>query len=416
MDVLIVGSGGREHALAAAIAGSPLCGALHAAPGNPGIAAVARCHPVAAADVDGLVALAHDLAVELVVVGPEVALVAGLADALRHAGIATFGPGAAGARLEGSKAFAKEVMLSAGVPTARGLTAITAEEALAAIATLGGRVVVKADGLAAGKGVIVCDDTTQAESAVATLAGQPLVIEERLDGVEVSLLALCHGEVAVALPPARDAKPLFDDDQGPNTGGMGACSPVAGLDAATVDALVASIHVPVLRELARRGVSFSGCLYAGLMLTADGPRVLEFNTRFGDPETQAVVPRIAEDLLTVLHATAVGTLEQRPLAVHPGGSVAVVLAAAGYPDTPRAGDEITGVADAADLADIYHAGTALRNGRLVTAGGRVLAVSAVGPSVDDAGRTVYEALARITFTGMQWRSDIAARAGTLPGQ
>jgi phosphoribosylamine--glycine ligase len=422
VKVLIVGSGGREHALAAGIAASPRCSELHAAPGNPGIAAIARCHPIAVTDVDALVSLARDLAVDLVVIGPEAPLVLGLADGLRSSGIAAFGPGREAARLEGSKAFAKEVMRAAGVPTAASFTVATMTEARAAIAALKGRVVVKADGLAAGKGVVVCADAEEAEQAAAAMlvggslgeAGRTLLIEERLEGPEVSLLAVCDGEVAVPLAPAQDFKRIGDGDTGPNTGGMGSYSPVPGFDAVMASAIVDEVHVPVLRELARRGIHFNGCLYAGLMLTADGPRVLEFNVRFGDPETQVIVPRIAADLLELLHAAATGRLERAAVALHPGAAVAVVLASRGYPASSESGVPIDGLAVAADDAEgrvaVYHAGTALAGGRVVTAGGRVLAVSARGTSIADARDRAYAAVDLIAFDGMQRRTDIAAAA------
>ena len=298
MDVLIVGGGGREHALAWKLAQSPGLGELHAAPGNPGIAALGTCHGVAADDTGALVALSRRLAVDLVVIGPEAPLVAGLADELRDAGVAVFGPSAAAARIEGSKSFAKDVLHAAGVPTAEELAAPTAP------------CVVKADGLAAGKGVFVCE--TEAELAEALPRAQALggrvVVEELLEGREVSLFALCDGERALALAPAQDFKRLLDDDRGPNTGGMGSYSPVPWLEAGEAEALTERVHLPVLRELAARGAPFQGLLYAGLMLTEDGPRVLEFNCRFGDPETQAILPRLEGDLLGALAAVAEGSL------------------------------------------------------------------------------------------------------------
>jgi phosphoribosylamine--glycine ligase len=313
-------------------------------------------------------------------------------------------------------------MRAAGVPTAASFTVATMTEARAAIAALKGRVVVKADGLAAGKGVVVCADAEEAEQAAAAMlvggslgeAGRTLLIEERLEGPEVSLLAVCDGEVAVPLAPAQDFKRIGDGDTGPNTGGMGSYSPVPGFDAVMASAIVDEVHVPVLRELARRGIHFNGCLYAGLMLTADGPRVLEFNVRFGDPETQVIVPRIAADLLELLHAAATGRLERAAVALHPGAAVAVVLASRGYPASSESGVPIDGLAVAADDAEgrvaVYHAGTALAGGRVVTAGGRVLAVSARGTSIADARDRAYAAVDLIAFDGMQRRTDIAAAA------
>ncbi len=417
MRVLVVGSGGREHALAAAIAASPRCTELHAAPGNPGIAQVATCHPLKADDVEGLVALARDLAVDLVVVGPEAPLVLGLADELRHVGIAAFGPSAAAAQVEGSKAFAKELLAAAGVDTAAARVADDLNAARDAIAELGGRVVVKADGLAAGKGVIVCDDAESAEAAAAELlggalggAGATLVIEERMEGPELSVLALCDGETAVALPSARDYKRIGEGGTGPNTGGMGAISPAPGVSDEEAERIVELVHRPILRELLRRGIRFSGCLYAGLMLTATGPRVLEFNVRFGDPETEAVLPRLAEDLLPRLAQCAAGELDPAPIATLPGSAVAVVLASRGYPASSESGVPIDGLDELAAVRDaaVFHAGTAIAGGRIVTAGGRVLAVVARGADADAAIRSAYAAADRIGFDGLQRRSDIGS--------
>jgi len=417
--VLIVGGGGREHALAHVLARSPRLTELHCAPGNPGIAALATCHPVSVEDVEGLVDLATTLRIDLAVVGPEVPLVAGLADGLRAAGVATFGPGRDAARLEGSKAFAKEVMAAADVPAAHGRHVATMVEARAAIEDLGGRVVVKADGLAAGKGVVVCDTAAEAERAAGDFlvagslgaAGRRLVIEERLEGPEVSLLALCDGETAVPLPAAQDFKRIGDGDAGPNTGGMGAYSPVPGLDDVAARELVDRVHVPVLRELGRRGIRFRGCLYAGLMLTPQGPRVLEFNVRFGDPEAQAVLPRIGDDLLERLEEAANGALRQRALGVVPEAAVTVVLASRGYPASSQSGVPIAGLDEAAaDGALVFHAGTALRDGQVTTAGGRVLAVTALGPTLAAAREAAYAGVERITFDGRQRRTDIALAA------
>jgi phosphoribosylamine--glycine ligase len=399
LNVLVVGSGGREHALVWKLARSPLLGELHAAPGNPGIAALARCHPVAVGDVDGLVALCGRQAIDLVVVGPEAPLVAGAADALRAAGIAVFGPSAAAARIEGSKSFAKEVMQAAGVPTAPELDAPRAP------------CVIKADGLASGKGAFVCHTQAEADAAWprARAFGGPVVVEELLEGEEVSLLALAAGTDAIALPPAQDFKRLLEGDRGPNTGGMGSYAPVAHLAEPEVEELVERIHRPVLRELASRGTPFTGVLYAGLMLTPEGPRVLEFNCRFGDPETQALVPILPGDLLAALKAAATGSVLGVELAPPTGAAVTVVLVAAGYPDAPAHGVEIAGLDDAEALgAAVFHAGTAVRNGKLVTAGGRVLNVTAVGDSLADARERAYAAARLVHFPGARYRRDVAA--------
>jgi phosphoribosylamine--glycine ligase len=419
MKVLLVGSGGREHALASALARSPLCGELHCAPGNPGIAQLATCHPLGAGDPGALLKLATELRPGLVVIGPEAPLVAGLADDLRHAGIPVFGPGRAAAALEGSKAFAKDVMAAAGVPTARHAVCTTLDEASAAIERLGPCTVIKADGLAAGKGVTVCSSAEEAlDAARQSLvegafgeAGSRIVVEERLEGDEVSLLAICDALECIPLAPAQDFKRIFDDDRGPNTGGMGAYSPVPWLKD-DVGELAARVHVPVLRELARRDVHFTGCLYAGLILTADGPKVLEFNVRFGDPETQAIVPRLEGDLTAALLAAAEGRLGRGALAVRDEACVSVVLASSGYPGAPRVGDAIEGIDEAAagDGVSLFHAGTALSDGQLVTAGGRVLDVTAVAPTIGEARERAYAAAELVRFDGKQLRGDVARRA------
>ncbi|MFL5920142.1 MAG: phosphoribosylamine--glycine ligase [Gaiellaceae bacterium] len=400
MNVLIVGSGGREHALAWKIGRSPSLRELHAAPGNPGIAALGTCHPMRAEDGEGLLSLCHELGIDLVVVGPEAPLVAGLADTLRHAGIAVFGPTGAAARIEGSKAFAKEVLETAGVPTARPLP--TPEPPC----------VVKADGLAGGKGVFVCRTQTEVGAGLAAVAalGGEVLVEELLEGEEVSLFAITDGSRALALAPAQDFKRIGDGDTGPNTGGMGSYSPVPGIGDPEVDELLESVHRPVLEELARRGAPFAGLLYAGLMLTADGPKVLEFNCRFGDPETQSVLPRVEGDLLPLLWGASTGELRAEA-AVLDDAAVTVVLAGAGYPERSDSGTPIEGIEDAeAAGAVVFHAGTARHDGRLVTSGGRVLAVTATGDDVAAARSLAYEAVGRISFAGMQFRSDIALSA------
>ena len=401
VNVLVIGSGGREHALAWKIARSTEVGELHAAPGNPGIAEVARCHPVSAVDREALLALCLQLAIDLVVVGPEAPLVAGVADELRHGGFAVFGPGAGAARIEGSKSFAKEVMRAAGVPTAREL-----REARAPC-------VVKADGLAGGKGVFVCRSQAEADEALlrAQAYGARVLVEELLEGEELSVLALAAGRTALPLPAAQDFKRLRDGDEGPNTGGMGACSPVASVGRHAIEELVDRIHRPVLAELTRRGTPFVGVLYAGLMLTGEGPRVLEFNCRFGDPEAQAILPRLVGDLLPALAAAASARLDGVELAVGEEAAVTVVLASSAYPDAGGAGVEIHGV-DAAERAGalVFHAGTALRGGTLVSAGGRVLDVTGLGATVVEARERAYEAVERIDFPGAQYRRDIAERS------
>ena len=391
-----MGSGGREHALAWKLAQSPLHDELHAAPGNPGIAALGTCHPVHGEDPEALLALCGDLAIDLVVVGPEAPLVAGVADVLRHAGIAVFGPSAAAARIEGSKSFAKEVLEAAGVPTAGALDEPRVP------------CVVKADGLAAGKGVFVCHTQAELDAALRDVAAfdGPVVVEELLEGREVSLFALCDGARALGLAPAQAFKRLEDGDRGPNTGGMGAFSPAPGLDADAVEELLELVHRPVLAELARRGAPFVGLLYAGLMLTADGPRVLEFNARFGDPETQVLMPRLEGDLLELLLGAAVGDLSGAHVQMADDAAVAVVLAGPEYPArSDYAGAPITGLDDAGAL--VFHGGTAVRDGTIVTNGGRILSVTGTGASVADARAAAYDAVARIDFAGVQYRRDIA---------
>lgn len=420
LRLLVVGSGAREHALVARLAAEDSVDVVDAAPGNPGIAALATCHPVAVDDREGLVELARTLAVDLVVVGPEAPLVAGLVDRLEQAGIAAFGPSAAAAAIEGSKGFAKDVLAAAGVATAAAVATRDRSEALAALDRFGPPHVVKADGLAAGKGVVVTTERSEALAAIdAALvegrfgsAGETVVVEAFLDGVERSLFAVCDGTDAVLLPPARDHKRAFDGDRGPNTGGMGASSPVEGFGTEEAAPLLDTVVRPVLAELARRGTPFRGLLYAGLVLTAEGPQVLEFNARFGDPETQVVLPRITSDLARLLHASATGSVADVPLEVADLAAVTVVLASGGYPEAYEVGRVITGVEDAEALPGVavLHAGTARDDeGRLVTAGGRVLSVTAVGPDVATARARAYAAADRIAFDGLQRREDVAAQ-------
>jgi phosphoribosylamine---glycine ligase len=401
--VLLIGSGGREHALAWKLRQSSRLDELHAAPGNPGIARLGECHPVRAEDGEGLLDLARSLEADLVVVGPEAPLVSGVADELRHAGVAVFGPSREAARIEGSKSFAQDVMRAAGVPTAETLAVARPP------------CVIKVDGLAAGKGVFVCPDQGALDEALraAGRLGQPLVIEELLEGEEVSLFAIADGSNAVALAPARDYKRVGDGNTGPNTGGMGAYSPVTELTDANVEELLATVHRPVLAELATRGVPFVGLLYAGLMLTEAGPKVLEFNCRFGDPETQAILPLIQGDLLETLAAAAEGDLGPDGLGVTDEAAVTVVLAAREYPEQGDSGTPIEGVDEAEAHALVFHAGTAIQNGRLVTNGGRILDVTALGPTVEEARAAAYAGCASISFDGMQYRRDIAARTADV---
>jgi len=403
VKVFIVGSGGREHALAWRLALSGPQVELHAAPGNPGIAGIGHCHPVRADDLEGLLDLARQLRADLVVVGPEAPLVAGLADTLRHAGIPVFGPSGAAARLEGSKSFAKDVLLAAGVPTARALLKPQAP------------CVIKADGLASGKGVFVCltaDELVAGLRGAAAYGGE-VVVEELLVGSELSLFALCDGTRAIPLTPAQDFKRAFDGDCGPNTGGMGAYSPVPGIGRREVEELVDLVHRPVLEEMARRGTPFVGLLYAGLMLTAGGPRVIEFNARFGDPETQVVLPLLEGDLLGALAAAAAGDLAGVELGIAAAAAVTVVVAAGDYPAHGSAGSEITGIAEAeAAGALVFHGGTALHAGRLVTNGGRVLNVTGVGDDLAAARARAYAGVGRIAFEGARHRTDIALAAST----
>jgi len=402
VKVLLVGSGGREHALAWKLAQSPDLTELHAAPGNPGIAALGRCHPVRAEDGEGLLGLAGELDAGLVVIGPEGPLVAGVADELRHAGFVVFGPGAAAARIEGSKLFAKEVMRAAGV-----LTAEVLDEPRTPC-------VIKADGLTAGKGVFICrtEEELQAGLRAAAALGAETVAEELLEGEEISLFALASGTDALPLPAARDYSRVGDGDIGPNTGGMGSFSPVPGLGEHEAAELVDTIHRPVLEELSRRGRPFVGVLYAGLMLTDDGPRVLEFNARFGDPETQVILPRLAGDLLPALAAAGRGELDDVELEAGEESAVTVALTAPDYPLQGDSGTPIEGIEDAeASGALVFHAGTALRDGRLVTNGGRILNVTALGADLADARERAYAAVEKISFAGMRYRTDIAALVG-----
>ena len=415
MKVLVVGAGGREHALVRALRRCSQAADVLCAPGNPGIARDARLLDVAVDRVDSLVAAARDEEVDLVVVGPEAPLVAGVAEALAGAGVPCFGPSAPAARLEGSKAFAKAVMDSAGVPTARATVVDDVGAGLAAID--GYPVALKADGLAAGKGVVIAEDHEQAKATLRAMlvervfGDMEVLVEDYLEGEELSLLALCDGERALAMAPAQDYKRIFDGDRGPNTGGMGAYSPVPGVDADRVEEIVAAVHQPVVELMRERGTPFHGVLYAGLMLTAGGPRVVEFNVRFGDPEAQAVLPRLRGDLAALLlAATRPGGLAGAELAWDERFAVTVVLASAGYPASSSAGDPIRGLDALGPEIEVTHAGTAQSEGRLVTAGGRVLNVTARGRDPGAARDAAYAAANVIEFPGKQLRRDIALRA------
>ncbi len=411
MKVLVVGSGGREHAIVRALARDPDATELHAAPGNPGIGHHACLHAVDALDGAAVAALAADLDADLVVVGPEAPLVAGVADAVRSAGIACFGPSRAAAVLEGSKAFAKQVMASAGVPTARSYVCDDGEQVARALDAFGPPYVVKDDGLAAGKGVVVTSDRGRAERHAASCGR--VVVEEYLDGPELSLFAVCDGRSVVPMRPAQDFKRLLDGDEGPNTGGMGAYTPLPWLPGGLVDDVRERVLQPTVEEMARRGAPFTGLLYAGLAITSHGVRVVEFNVRFGDPETQALLALLETPLGGVLLAAAEGRLDQvGPLRWRDGAAVAVVMAAAGYPDAPRGGDLIDGLDAVARLDETFvlHAGTRLHGDDIVTSGGRVLAVTALGPDLATTRARAYDGVHRIAFDGAQWRSDIAEEA------
>jgi phosphoribosylamine--glycine ligase len=423
--VLVVGSGGREHALAWRLSRDPSVTELLAAPGNPGIARHATCAPVAADDLDGLVALADREDVDLTVVGPEGPLVAGLADRLSERGRAVFGPSAAAARLEGSKAWAKNLCERYGIPAGGSRPARTVDEAVDALEAFGPPYVVKADGLAAGKGVVITEDREEAVGAIERSlvegafgeAGSTVVVEEHLEGREVSAFALADGTTALPLAFAQDFKRMGDDDAGANTGGMGAYAPVPFVDVETAERIRTDVLERTVAAMAAEGVPYRGVLYAGLMLTESGPKVLEFNCRFGDPETQVLLPLLGSDPAGLFLACGAGTLGGARVEPLPGACVTVVVASGGYPAPGPMGFEVSGLEAAEDVAGVtvFHSGTAKRQGRVVTAGGRVLSVSAAGPSIAEARDRVYEAVGRVSFEGMQHRTDIAALAAKEEG-
>ncbi|MGW4425639.1 phosphoribosylamine--glycine ligase [Streptosporangium sp. NPDC004631] len=410
MRVLVIGSGGREHALCRSLAADPQVTEVHCAPGNAGVAQVATLHPVVATDPAAVTRLAGELGADLVVIGPEAPLVAGVADAVRRAGIPCFGPSAEAARIEGSKSFAKEVMTSAGVPTARSRTCVTPEETAAALEEFGTPYVVKDDGLAAGKGVVVTDDRQEALKHAATCGR--VVVEEFLDGPEVSLFALCDGSTAVPLQPAQDHKRAYDGDLGPNTGGMGAYTPLPWAPADLTGRVMVETVIPTVNELARRGTPYTGVLFVGLALTSAGPKVIEFNARFGDPETQVVLDRLQTPLAGLLLACATGTLGGfGPLSYREGAAVTVVVAAENYPGEPVRGDVVEGLSDiAGDDAYVLHSGTVFDGDRVVSGGGRVLSVVGTGPDVAAARAAAYRAVGRVRLRGSHHRTDIAGRS------
>ena len=419
MKILLLGSGAREHALARCLASDSATSELVVAPGNPGTAALATNLAIDPASPTEVVELATQMSADLVVVGPEAPLVAGVADAVRDAGIPVFGPGAGAARLEGSKAFAKEVMAAAGVPTAETVVCTTEAELAAALDRFGAPHVVKEDGLAAGKGVVVTSDRAVAmDHGLACLAKRPeeygtVLVEEYLDGPEASVFCVCDGATVRPLAPAQDFKRLADGDAGPNTGGMGAYSPLTWAPEDLAERVVREIAQPVVDEMARRGTAFIGLLYCGLALTGDGLRVVEFNVRFGDPETQAVLARLTSSLPELLHSAATGRLAESPAPTwSEQAAVDVVLAAPGYPGAATIGGPVTGIEEAESLPGVHvlHAGTGLDDdgGGLIAAGGRVLSVVAVGDTVDAARELAYKGLSRIHLDGGQYRTDIAA--------
>jgi phosphoribosylamine--glycine ligase len=407
MKILLVGSGGREHALGAGLQADPACTELHVAPGNPGIAQFAQCHPLVVTDNQAILELAQRLNIDLVVIGPELPLVNGVADILRAANIAVFGPSKDAAQLEGSKNFAKEVMRDAGVPTAHSFTCTTQEEIEIALDAFGAPYVVKDDGLAAGKGVVVTNDRQEALDHA--LACKRVVVEEFLNGPEVSLFGISDGTTIVPMQPAQDFKRAFDGDEGPNTGGMGAYSPLPWAPSDIIEDTYKQVLAPMIAEMAARGTPFVGLLYAGLALTDHGTRVIEFNVRFGDPETQVLIPLLKTPLATLLYNAATGNLKETTLDWKDDSAVTVVLAAEGYPATPKSGGVITGFS-AIENVQIYHAGTAHSDQGVVASGGRVLTVTGIGEDLTEARNLAYRAISQISLSGSFYRTDIALNA------
>lgn len=408
MKVLLIGSGGREHALAYSLKSDASVSELHAAPGNPGIKSLATCHEINPTDPIAVSALARSIAADLVVIGPEAPLVAGVADAVREIGISCFGPSKAAAQIEGSKSFAKEIMASAGVPTAKSFTCSTREEIERALDAFGAPYVVKNDGLAAGKGVVVTEDRDVALSH-AIECGK-VVIEEYLDGPEISLFGISDGHHVIGMEPAQDFKRAFDGDNGPNTGGMGAYSPLPWAPKEIIAQTEREVLLPTIKEMAARGMPFIGLLYAGLAMTSRGLRVIEFNARFGDPETEAILPRLQTPLAQLLLAAATGKLSNHPpLQWSSQSAVTVVLASEGYPENPQTGRQIRGISPHEDTF-VFHAGTKENSGELLSNGGRVLAVTGVGPDLVSARMNSYDAISKISLAGGQYRKDIALQA------
>ena len=407
MKILLVGSGGREHALALGLREDPSCTELHCAPGNPGISPIATLHNVAVTDTEGLVKLAQNLKVDLVVIGPELPLVNGVADLLRSVGIATFGPSKAAAQLEGSKDFAKGVMRDAGVPTAHSATCTTQDEIESALDKFGAPYVVKDDGLAAGKGVVVTNDRQAALEHA--LACNRVVIEEYLNGPEISLFGVSDGRNILPMDPAQDFKRAYDGDEGPNTGGMGAYSPLPWAPDEIVEETYEKVLAPVIAEMAARGTPFIGLLYAGLALTDRGLRVIEFNARFGDPETQVLIPRLMTPLADLLYKAATDSLDDVALQWREESAVTVVLAAENYPESPKLNSEISNIPEIAKV-QIFHAGTKSSDNRLVSGGGRVMTVTGLGKDLTEARDRAYRAISQIELQGSFYRSDIALNA------
>lgn len=407
MKILLVGSGGREHALGAGLQADPECTELHVAPGNPGIAEFATCHAIDISDNQAILDLAEKLEIEFVVIGPELPLVNGIADQLRAAGIPVFGPSKAAAQIEGSKNFAKEVMRDAGVPTAHSFTCTTQTEIETALDTFGAPYVVKDDGLAAGKGVVVTNN--REEALQHGLSCKRVVIEEFLDGPEVSLFGISDGTTILAMQPAQDFKRALDGDNGPNTGGMGAYSPLPWAPSDIVEDTHRQVLAPMIAELAARGTPFVGLLYAGLALTDHGTRVIEFNARFGDPETQVLIPRLKTPLATLLYKAATRNLKDVTLQWNDDSAVTVVLAAEGYPSTPKRGGAISGFTSIENVRT-FHSGTAQTDTGLVASGGRVLTITGIGEDLTEARNRAYRAISQISLTGSFYRTDIAFNA------